>query len=139
MRPELPASAFQSFAIKRPRTPGYWRTATCEEAGCVAWRDGWETRIDLATELGQTQAAYIVKRSKRSFYQDREGDVIVFVFTPGQRCFREHKVPIERDPLFIVRPDNARPDRTRRHTRGADWVENMQEEFGKIAEDRKRG
>lgn len=139
MRPELPASAFQTFTIKRPRTPDFWRTATCDEIECEAWRDGWETRIDLSTELGQRQAAYIVKRSGRSFSQEREGDMIIFVFTPGQRCFREHKVAIERDPIWIARPDNARPDRIRKHTRGADWVENMQEEFGKVAEDRKRG
>lgn len=139
----LPVSAFQTFSIRRPATPDFWRTVTCEEAKCEAWRFGWETAIDLNTELGQAQAAYIVKRSGRRFSQEREGDLIRFVFTPGQQCFREHKVAVEREPLFIVRPGDARgnprPDRTRRHKRGADWVENMQEEFGKVAEDRKRG
>jgi hypothetical protein len=99
--------------------------------------------VDVSTDLGKGQAAYIVKRSGRSFASAQEGVLVTFTFSAGQRCFREHKVATEREPLWIVRPGDARgnprPDRTRKHVHGAEWVENMQEEFGKVADDRKRG
>lgn len=140
---ELPASAFQTFSLRRPHTEAFWRKATCEEANCQAFRYGWETRIDLSTELGQSQAAYIVKQSGRSFSQEREDDMITFTFTPGQPCFQasEHRVAIEREPLYIVRNGtvSTAAGQVRQHTRGADWVENFQEELGKVAEDRERG
>jgi hypothetical protein len=141
----LPAQAFQTFALVRPRrvAADFWRKATCEEYCCQYWREGWETRIDLSTELGQRQAAYIVKKSKRSFSQEREGNFITFIFTPGQTCFSAdtHQVPNMREPLYLHRLGDHRSwgDRKRQHSRGVDWVEHMQEQLGRVADDRKKG
>lgn len=141
-----PPSAMQTFALRRPPGQEFWRKATCEEINCEHWRNGWETRIDVSTELGQEQAAYIIKRSGRSFSQERESeDILCFTFTPGQPCFAaaDHKVAVEREPIYLHRIGDHRTPRgaapVRRHVRGADWVENMQEELNKVAEDRKRG
>lgn len=142
---ELPAQAFQTFALVRPggAKADFWRKATCEEYDCQYWKEGWETRVDLSTEIGQTQAAYIVKRSRRSFSQKREGNLLTFVFTPGQRCFGadRHVVPNMREPLYVHRLGDHRwwGSSSRRHTRGTDWVEHMQDQLGQVAEDRKRG
>lgn len=142
--PKLPPNnCMQTFTLKRPHTGDFWRKATCEEYGCQHWKNGWETTVDLSTELGQSQAAYIVKRSHRSFSQERDGDMLTFTFTPGQTCFAasEHKVPNMRDPLLLHRLGDHRgpASGTRRHTRPQDWVEHMQTELGKVADDRKRG
>jgi len=139
-RPELPASAFQTFSLRRPRTEAFWRRATCEEADCQAWRHGWRTTV----EADSPQANYIRSRSGRRFIESRdEGGLAVFEFWPGQPCFAasEHRVPIEREPLYVVRTGTSAvaAGEARRHTRGADWVENFSEELGKVAEDRKRG
>jgi hypothetical protein len=142
IEPELPIGVFQSYELRRPAGKEFWRKATCEEANCPNWQYGWETRIDLSSELGQQQAAYIVKRSGRHFSQEREGDMVVFVFTPGQECFSEHQIAVEREPIYLKRDGDWRGNPTgnvRRHTRGQDWVEDMQEQLGRVIDDRKRG
>ena len=140
---ELPASAFQTFSLRRPRTEAFWRKATCEEAKCQAWANGWRTTV----LPDSPQANYIRSRSGRRFveYQDEEDfpGMAVFEFWPGQACFQasEHRVAIEREPLYVVRNGtvSTAAGQVRQHKRGVDWVENFQEELGKVAEDRERG
>jgi hypothetical protein len=112
----------------------------CEQVACPAWRDGWESTIDERTDLGKAQAAYIRTRSGRTFREMRtEAGLTVFRFDSGQRCFAEHQT---RPELYVVRDGDFRGNPTGRrrvHSRAADWVEHMQEEFGRFDEDRRRG
>lgn len=83
--------------------PGFWEAKECEAVECPHYNFGWVTTVDPATDLGQAQAHYIRKKSHRSFKEEREqiaGTLIRFIFEPGQRCFREHIRPVDRDPLF---------------------------------------
>lgn len=136
-----PAQAFQTYALER--IPGvHTRPATCEQADCKFNREGWETRVDVSTELGQQQAAYITRRSGRRYSMEREGDILTFVFTPGQQCFTQHQVSTELEPLYIVRGGDHRGNPTgfrRRHVRAVDWVEDMGEHLDKVREDKRRG
>ena len=135
----LPSNAMQTFTLKRPPGAEFWRKATCEEIDCGHWRNGWETRIDISTELGQEQVAYIIKHSKRSYSMERESeDIVCFTFTPGQMCFgaADHRIAIEREPLYLHRAGLATP---RRHTRGADWMEHMHEQTDKTITLKERG
>lgn len=91
--------------------PAYFREAHCMEVNCQHYENGWWTRIPLGPEqdpedLALNRARYnLIKDQKmdtpRSFIDSWEGTVAVFHFAAEQRCFRIHKIPVERDPIFI--------------------------------------
>ncbi|MET8475433.1 hypothetical protein ABZY90_19545 [Streptomyces sp. NPDC006422] len=133
-----PVAAYQTFSV-RSRPDKAVRTV-CERIGCPAWLSGWESVIDERTALGQAQAAYIRGESGRTFREQRRGDgLTVFRFEARQRCFADHQTIPE---LYLVRDGDHRGNpsgRRRLHQNPADWVEHMQEEFGRLEDDRRRG
>lgn len=139
----LPAQAYETFSIIRPRGQAFWRSATCDEVNCERKANGWRTVLDLNTLAGRRQATWIVDKSGRHGSIERAGDVITMTFAAGQDCFEQHKVAIEREPLYVVRDGTAtRPlagGRTYRHATGALWVENMQEDLDKVRRAREAG
>lgn len=113
--------------------------AACRDVGCEQWRDGWDTIIDERTELGARQAAYIRGESGRTFREMTTGaGWTVFRFESGQRCFREHHT---RPEMYgVVAGVNAQQGQLiRRHTRPADWVEDIGEQLDNIRAARERG
>ena len=101
--PALPVSSYKTYSIKSPLA-SHWRDASCAEYGCTAYANGWQTKVDEATELGQKQAHYIRKQSGRGFTEQREGVITVFSFEPGQTCFAPgHRVPSGREHIYTVR------------------------------------
>jgi len=141
--PALPMQAYKTYALATPlRT--HFRRATCEEVGCRHWKEGWRMQIDPNNDLGARQLNYIRLHSGRAYVQvpGPQGASVTLLFKPGQRCFAEHRIPLEREPLVAVRGGDWRgnPDgMIRRHTRAADWVEDFAEHQIKIIEERKRG
>jgi hypothetical protein len=134
--PLLPASAMKTYGIVQPLAT-HFREAPCSEVECPGHRNGWVTTINETTEFGQKQAHYIRKLSGRAFReQGAAGGFTEFMFQPGQECFATHQVPLERDPLFIVKGGDwrgdPRQDPVRRHTRAADWVDDFAEHQDKI-------
>ena len=131
--PALPVHAYKTYEITSP-IGTHFRTATCDEAGCLAQRNGWEPRVDKTTDLGQRQAHYIRKQSGRKFTERREA-VTVFSFEAGQRCFAQHKVPLDRPELYVVRGGDWRGNPTGEARRlGTDaWVNDFGEHQDRIA------
>lgn len=80
--------ATRDYVVKFRRDTSV-RTA-CEDVGCEAFRNGWETVCDERTPLGREQADYIRKKSGRTV-TELSGTPTVFRFDPGQRCFAEHR------------------------------------------------
>lgn len=142
--PTLGAENYKTYAIVRPRST-HMREVSCAEAECMAYQHGWRTLVDERTEQGNAQAHYIRRQSGRHFTEERDPNGgTVFTFSPGQRCFNgPHEVPVEREPLYVVRDGDWRgnPRRTpeRRHVRGEDWVEDFALHQMKVADDRQRG
>ena len=90
----------EHFGIARPLAT-HWRRASCAEMDCPHYIWGWETLIDERTDFGKMQADYIRHKSGREFKEEvLANGLIRFEFHAGQRCFREHKVPLEREPLL---------------------------------------
>jgi hypothetical protein len=88
------------------------------------------------------QANYIGNHSGRAFKARLENMMVVFTFPAGQQCFTEHRVPLEREPLYVVRGGDHRgnPREERRvHPRGSLWVEDMQERLGQLTDEIKKG
>lgn len=138
----VPVGVYQTFSLVRPRTEQFWRKATCDEVDCIRKRMGWRTVLDVGTATGARTAKWIVDHSGRHGSIERAGNQVTFTFQAGQDCFEQHKVALEREPLYIVRDGDHRGNPTGRrrvHQRGADWVENMQEDLDKFRQARKQG
>lgn len=114
--------------------------AACKDVGCEAWAHGWETTVDEATDLGREQAAYIRHKSGRTFREQRTAaGLTVFRFEAFQRCFAEHRTKPDR---FLVRDGDWRGNPTGRgrlHVNGRDWIEDLVEHEGALADLRKKG
>lgn len=147
IEPKLPPSMRLTYTIAAP-LPTHWRPATCAEVGCDRYARGWVTVVDETTELGQKQAHYIRHDRERRHYESRTpAGWTQFDFPPGQRCFAsansEHRVPLEREPIFVARRGDVR-QYAPRHTwrtfrRAADWVDSFAEHQDTIATAFNRG
>lgn len=121
----------------------HWRRATCEEINCRRWRKGWRTQVDESTDLGQQQAHFIrnpthYNAPRRGYVESRDGGITTFAFKPGNPCFKRdtHRIPLEREPLYIVRGGDWRgnPRREgRTHTHAANWVDDCATHLDRIA------
>ena len=149
MRPYNPQTDQQQFVLNRSipvitadgkishqRRPGWWKPATCEEDKCPHWEFGWYTVIDPSTSFGQAQATYIRKSSGRRFREEADPTpgLLRFIFEPGQKCFRTHQVPVERDPRFL----NVK-DHQERQLDYDEWFDTFNEVSAKVAQARKEG
>lgn len=125
--------ASQLFSIKRPLAT-HWRPAACAEVRCPHHINGWYTDVDEQTTLGQGQAAYIRRNSGRRFVEAKqEAGLTRFTFEAGQRCFREHKLPLERDPLFIHQRLRSGMIASTRRAEWPDWMDTFNTEFARAA------
>lgn len=130
--PAGPVQGYQTFHIHTPRGPQFERPATCEEAGCVNWANGWATALDPTAQVDLVEA---LRHSGRPYREISESPTrTVFYFAAGTPCFRssQHTVMVRPDipELFIVRDGDWRGNptgRTRTHTRPEHWVEEFQE------------
>lgn len=107
---KLPPNAYTTFQAFR--TDDSWELKECREAECGGYTNGWTTKIDTSTDLGKQQADYIRRHSGRDFTEMEEHGFIVFIFAPGQKCFKgTHKVLNDRPAVFVQR--------------GGDWRQNL--------------
>lgn len=101
----------QRFRLSKPLHCGtcgqsHWREASCAEVDCPHYLGGWRTVVGS----NSAQAGYIRHNSNRAFTETKTDDgVSAFVFSAGQRCFREHKMPLDRPAHFRHQPNRATP------------------------------
>jgi hypothetical protein len=82
------------------------------------------------------QADYIRHKSERHFTEERrEGGLSAFTFSPGQRCFRSHRRPLDKQEIFTHEAGSIR----RLHVRPTDWTEHFNEETDKTRRAIERG
>lgn len=144
LEPAGRAQDYQTFQIRMPRGPEFERSATCEEAGCLNWRNGWATALDPTAQQDLVQALMHSGRGYRAVSETATRTV--FYFAPGTPCFQasQHKVAVRPDipELFIVRDGDWRGNptgRTRTHARPDDWVEHFQETTEAVRERIEKG
>lgn len=120
----------QTYSIRSPRST-HTRAATCEEIGCRAFTVGWTTRVPTGSSFEGTVRAC----GRRWSACVTDGAETVFTFAPGTECFRSstHRVPLDRPEIYIVR---AGMEPGRRHTRAADWAEDLAEHLARVEKDR---
>ncbi len=78
----------------RPILGDWWQEASCKDVDCPHYLTGFKTTLDETRADMKDAADWIRHKSGLHFTEshDVEG-LTVFVFPPGQRCFREHKQP----------------------------------------------
>ncbi len=138
-----PPGAYKTYELRAP-VATHFRPATCAEANCDAYLNGWRTTINETSALGQFQASYIRRESGRAFTEERLPDgMTAFTFEAGQRCFAasDHRVSLEREPLYLVRGGDWRQNQglIRRHVDGIDWRDDFGEHQQRIADQVERG
>ena len=165
LRDPVPQRMMKTYGIVRP--PDHFRPATCAEVDCEAYTHGWVSTM-LA---GSDDLAFLTQRVcrgdvdgwHRHFTTELAPDGFVrLTFPPGQPCFRvsSHRVSVERPPIFLVRPGDARSnprDRSGRpfgdpvtsvrlaqaqgriHTRPEHWVEDSAETLDRVRSAREKG
>lgn len=134
---------YKTYAISSPLST-HTRVARCSEVDCPNYLRGWRTVIDLSTDLGKRQARYIREKSGRR-YQDVstiDSTLLTLEFSAGQECFAEHRVPLHREPLYLVRGGDYRGNPlgippVQRSER--DWVDDFGDHQQKIKDARERG
>lgn len=137
--PKMPVGAYQTYQTIRPRAT-HSRPASCADVNCQASARGWRTKVDVSTPLGGRQASYIRMKSGRAFTVKQEGDLVTFTFPPGQRCFAEHRVNIERPTLYVKRGGDWRAYTSESvRMRDVDWVDDFANHQADQAEHRGRG
>lgn len=142
LAPALGPEHYSTYGILRP-TQTHSRAASCAEVECDAYRLGWATPVDESTDLGQRQAGWIRHHAGRRYVERRDGALTRFEFHPEQPCFAEHRVPLDRPSLFLVKGGdwrgNPRRIPVRRHASGRDWVDDFGEHQDRLAELHRRG
>jgi len=136
---------YQTYQILAP-VQTHTRPATCREVDCEHWRNGWVTRIDTGTDLGARQANYIRMQSGRRFSTTHsivsDSSLVTFTFPPGQECFTQHRVPLDRPATFLRLGGDWRGNPTGerlRHANAEDWRDDMGEHLQKIHEEHEKG
>lgn len=138
--PVGPVQAYRTYAVLPDRRTAP-RRATCEEFGCLNWRNGFAVPIPAGPE-GERRRQ-ILKASRRSYtLRTKEDGTILAIFPPGTTCFAVETHRVQTSELFVVRGGDWRGNPTgyrRVHQRPADWVEDCSIHLDKIATEARRG
>lgn len=132
---------FTTYQLLAP-SPTHRRRASCAEVDCIRRLRGFRAQFDVSTAAGRANAR-LVDLSNRRFVREVAGDLATYTFGAGQDCFTVHTVPLEREPLYVVRGGDYRGDPrgigARRHVRADLWVEDFAEHQDQIVTAKQRG
>lgn len=108
IEPQMPAEMYKTYRVSAPHST-HFRPGTCSEVDCPNYTKGWKTTVDESTDLGKQQAHFIRLESKRKAVESKDPTgLTVFVFEPGQRCFMQHQVRLDREPTFSLQGGDFR-------------------------------
>ncbi|MGW4670075.1 hypothetical protein [Streptomyces sp. NPDC004324] len=142
IEPRMGPEAYKTYAVVSPLGT-HFRKATCAEAGCLHYRNGWQTRVEgLPAEM-----LHAARTSGRKYteQQTAPGETWL-VFEAGQPCFRasQHRVRVsDRPPLYVVRDGdyrgNPRGTKDRVHHTPDNWLDDFATHQQAIADEIKKG
>lgn len=138
--PKGPPEAYKTYRMVSP--PSHRRKASCEEVGCIRWKNGWKTCLDVSDPKHAEAATWIRMKSGRKFTVEETGTGVTFYFPPGQDCFRGHTVPYKPHVLLVQGGDwrgNPLGTPTLRHSSMENWVEDFAENQSAVRDRVNRG
>jgi len=139
-----PAIGPENFVTYELRAPigTHRRRASCAEVECIRRLRGFRAQFDVSTPQGRANAR-TVDLSSRRYVREVAGSLVTYTFAAGQDCFTAHTVPLEREPMYLVRGGdyrgNPRRTRTHVHARPELWVEQFAEHQDALAGVKQRG
>lgn len=139
--PNMPTQSYRTYSIVAP-VATHFRPGTCEEADCENYKLGFKVVVDPNTELGKQQMHYLdADRSRSCIREMQPTGLIEYIYGPGQTCFAQHKVRIDRPEIFVVRDGHFQNPTggSRTHTKPEYWVEDFAEHQDKLATVIERG
>lgn len=141
IEPKAGPAAYKTYQIVAPLRTHY-RAATCAEVGCERRERGFRTTLDTSKADHARVAKWIEDHSGRKYDRAVMEPMVSYTFPAGQDCFEQHKIPLERDPIYVVRDGDYRgnPRGTRPVTRRAeDWVDDFATHQQALAERIEKG
>lgn len=141
IEPRMGPESYKTYEIRSPLA-SHFRPATCEEVACPDYAHGWRVRVEgLPAEMVHT-----ARTCGRKYTELRVAEGETWLeFSAGQPCFRasQHRAPVGRPPLYVVRDGDARGNprgtRARLHQKPGFWVEDFAEHQQTLADAQQRG
>lgn len=136
-----PAHTMRTYQIDQPLHTHY-RRATCAEVECSAHANGWAMGFDLTDPKKAAAARWIRDHSGRTFTAQLTPGKVVLTFAAGQTCFAKHRVPLEREPFYVVRGGDFRGNPTgmvARHKTADTFVDQWDNDLDRLNTIRERG
>ena len=138
--PKLPAHAMTTYGIRRPAHPR--SAAVCEALGCLKWRHGWDSALDMA-DAAHARAAEAIRAGGTGLaYTELSGPhgttLVIFRFAAHQACPDFHR----KEPQFLRRNGDYRGNPRQelvRHASAGDWQEDFAEHQDHLADAIRRG
>jgi hypothetical protein len=138
---KAPAHTMRTFQIDQPLKT-HFRRATCAEVDCKDSAGGWVMGFDLTDPQKAAAARWIRDHSGRTFTAVLTPGKVVLTFPAGQTCFAKHRVPLEREPFYVVRNGDFRGCPTRErviHANADTFVDQWDNDLSKLNEIRTKG
>jgi hypothetical protein len=100
--------------------------ASCKEVDCPHFLNGWITRV----VIGSPQEYYIKQDKSRKAIGIKVDDATVeYHYSKGQKCFRTHRVKLEKAPFFTVNQAGRETGRLIRNNIDFDeWTDRFNEQ-----------
>ena len=107
-------------------TKDHFINVSCKQVDCEQFLNGWVTRIPI----GSPQEGYIKSDKTRLWIAVKVDDATMnYFFEAGQRCFRTHRVKLERGPYLTINQSGREPDRlSRAHMDFDEWTTRFNEQ-----------
>lgn len=137
--PQMPVQAYKTYGILAPSAT-HRRKATCSEVDCPQWANGWRMGFDVSDASKAAAVNWLRLHSGRTFTTEQIGDKVTLTFPAGQTCFATHTLPLEREPLYIVRGGDWRAVTSSPVKFNADdWVDDFANHQDKLAQRLEQG
>jgi len=140
---KAPVTSMRTYQIDQPIATHY-RRARCAEVQCRAQANGWRMGYDLTDPDRRAAARWIRDHSGRTYTHEitDNGNKIIFTFAAGQECFEQHRIPLGREPFYVVRGGDFRgnPERIRStHATADTFIDQWADDLDRINTVRERG
>lgn len=145
IEPNGPPSAYQTYAAVVPRAT-HTRPATCAEVECEHHVKGWATTVAPDSDQERLMLRAMrglvdgIRRHATYDHKTRDG-FRRYVFPAGQACFRAstHRVPLERDPVTLIRRGDWRRQGPPQVIAVDEWIDRFDQNLQAIADRVARG
>ncbi len=139
LEPPMGVGAYKSYSISAPLAT-HWRPATCAEVACPDYLHGWRIR----KEHLDAQLLHAATRSGRRYREvSFAAGETWLVYEAGQVCFKasQHRLPLERPELYLVRDGDWRgnPTGSVQRLTAASWTDDFGEHQERLADRFKQG